>query len=88
MATSHSFQNLQPCQIVMGAKTIVQVKYQIPSSYDLGQKCFKDSERKDDLLDESVNDECVCKTVPATQGLLNRSGRYINQSKFHKYYKV
>ena len=33
--------------------------------------CFEDFEEKDQLLNYSVNYEGVCRTAPATPGLLN-----------------
>ena len=33
-------------------------------------RCLEDSERKDDLINESMNDKGVCKTAPAAPGLL------------------
>ena len=33
--------------------------------------CFEDLEEKDRLLNQSVNDGGVCRTAPATPGLLN-----------------
>ena len=34
------------------------------------RQCLEDSERKDHLMNESVSDEGVCRTAPATLGLL------------------
>ena len=34
------------------------------------RQCLEDSEQKDQLLNESVNAEGVCRTAMATQGLL------------------
>ena len=33
--------------------------------------CIEDLEEKDDLLDRSISDGGVCRTAPATPGLLN-----------------
>ena len=38
---------------------------------------IEDSEQKDDLIDQSINHECVYRTALATPGMLNRSGQII-----------
>ena len=46
------------------------LKISAPSSYGLGGKCFEDLEEKDDLLNEIMNDEGVCRTAPSTGSVL------------------
>ena len=58
---------------MFGGVNIVS-NFQLPSSNGLGVMIFEDLEEKDELVTELMSDEAVCRTAPATPGLLNIQG--------------
>ena len=57
------------CDMLWGVNILS--KCQLPSSYSLGGKVIWQSEGKYQLFNELINYEAVCRTAPATPGLLN-----------------
>ena len=54
-----------------GGEVNILSKFQLPSSYGLGgEGFFKDIFRKDELPNELICDKDVCRTSPATLGLI------------------
>ena len=56
-------------------------KCQLPISYSLGVWIFAGLEEKDHRLNQWMGDEGVCRTAPATPGLLNSFRTWVKQEK-------
>ena len=64
----------------------ILLKFQLPSSYCLGDKCFEDWEEKEHVPPQLKNYDGVCRTTLATSGLLKK-GKSV-KFKYSEHFKI